>query len=121
MKTFVANEKTKAPAVRKAGLHVHRPMGPQRQAEQLTIRRILRPDQAGIEEIEGKQEQESPHAVADLPAPAREPDTSLDPGLVAWAIVGIGTVANIGRELDLFSSRTRKRLVQEVGRALLGA
>ena len=42
-----------------------------------------------------------------------------DPGLVAWAIVGLGTVANIGRELGLLSARARKRLVGEVGRALL--
>ena len=44
----------------------------------------------------------------------------VDPGMVAWAIVGLGTVANIGRELGLFSARTRQRLVGEVGRALLG-
>ena len=36
-----------------------------------------------------------------------------------WAIVGLGTVANIGRELGLLSARARKRLVGEVGRALL--
>jgi AcrR family transcriptional regulator len=45
---------------------------------------------------------------------------AIDPALVAWAIVGLGTVANIGRELDLLPARTRKRLVGEVGRALLG-
>ena len=43
-----------------------------------------------------------------------------DPALVAWAIVGLGTVANIGRELGLLSARARRRLVGEVGRALLG-
>jgi len=43
----------------------------------------------------------------------------LDPTLLAWAIIGIGTVANIGRELNLFSARTRKRLVGEIGRSLL--
>ncbi len=43
-----------------------------------------------------------------------------DPTLVAWAIVGLGTVANIGRELGLLSARARRRLVGEVGRALLG-
>ncbi len=43
-----------------------------------------------------------------------------DPALVAWAIVGLGTVANIGRELGLLSASARKRLVGEVGRALLG-
>lgn len=45
---------------------------------------------------------------------------SSDAALVAWAIVGLGTVANIGRELGLLSSRARKRLVGEVGRVLLG-
>ena len=44
----------------------------------------------------------------------------VEPALVAWAIVGLGTVANIGRELGLLSAPTRKLLVGEVGRALLG-
>lgn len=39
---------------------------------------------------------------------------------VAWAIVGLGTVANIGRELGLFGARARRSLVGEVGRTLLG-
>ena len=42
-----------------------------------------------------------------------------DPGLIAWAIIGLGTVANIGRELGLISARNRERLVGELGRALL--
>ena len=46
--------------------------------------------------------------------------TSIDSAVVAWAIVGLGTVVNIGRELGLLSARTRKRLLLEVGRALLG-
>lgn len=45
---------------------------------------------------------------------------STDPNLVAWAIVGLGTVANIGRELELFPATARKRLVADIGRALLG-
>ena len=45
---------------------------------------------------------------------------SIDPALVAWAIVGLGTVANIGRELGLLGVDARKRLVGEVGRELLG-
>lgn len=45
---------------------------------------------------------------------------STDPALVAWAIVGLGTVANIGRELGLLSAGARQRLVAEIGRALLG-
>lgn len=46
-------------------------------------------------------------------------DGGEDAALVAWAILGLGTVANIGRELDLLSPRARKRLVGEIGRALL--
>lgn len=45
---------------------------------------------------------------------------STDPTLVAWAIVGLGSVANIGRELGLLSTRARKQLFGEIGRALLG-
>ncbi len=43
-----------------------------------------------------------------------------DPDLVAWAILGLGTVANIGRELGLLSAGSRKLLVGKVGHALLG-
>lgn len=44
---------------------------------------------------------------------------SADAGLAAWAIVGLGTVANIARELELLSPRARKRLMEQVGRALI--
>lgn len=37
----------------------------------------------------------------------------------AWAFVGLGTVANIGRELGLLTDRQRKRLIADVGRVLL--
>jgi AcrR family transcriptional regulator len=37
----------------------------------------------------------------------------------AWAIVGLGTVANITRELGLISGRRRQRLFAEAGRVLL--
>jgi AcrR family transcriptional regulator len=39
--------------------------------------------------------------------------------LAAWAIVGLGTVVNIGRELQMFDDRQRKRLIAEVGRRFL--
>jgi AcrR family transcriptional regulator len=39
--------------------------------------------------------------------------------LAAWAIVGLGTVANIGRELGLFPEPQRRRLLRQVGQALL--
>jgi AcrR family transcriptional regulator len=44
-----------------------------------------------------------------------EPDAEL----VAWAIVGLGTVATVGREVDLFPARLRARLIEEAGRLLL--
>ena len=44
----------------------------------------------------------------------------LDPALAAWAIVGLGTVANIGRELELIGARDRARLLGEIGRHLIG-
>lgn len=46
---------------------------------------------------------------------------ALDPALAAWALVGVGTVVNLGRELGLLSPRQRRRLLTEVGRLLLDA
>jgi len=43
----------------------------------------------------------------------------LEPALAAWAIVGLGTVANVGRELELLGPRERARLFARVGRQLL--
>lgn len=43
----------------------------------------------------------------------------LPPALVAWAIVGLGTVANIGRELGVLDERFRARLLAEAGARLL--
>jgi AcrR family transcriptional regulator len=37
----------------------------------------------------------------------------------AWAIIGLGTIASIGREFELLSSAERERLIQQVGRILL--
>lgn len=42
-----------------------------------------------------------------------------DAALAAWAVVGLGTVANIGRELGLLSDARRRRLFAEIGRLLL--
>lgn len=42
-----------------------------------------------------------------------------DPALAAWALVGLGTVANIGRELGLLNDRQRRRLMVEIGQVLL--
>ena len=42
-----------------------------------------------------------------------------DSNLVGWAVIGLGTVASITRELGLISDRQRCRLIAESGRALL--
>lgn len=39
--------------------------------------------------------------------------------LAAWAVIGLGTVANIGKELGLLSDRERSRLILEIGTLLL--
>ena len=39
----------------------------------------------------------------------------------AWAVIGLGTVANIGRELGLMDESDRKRLMEQAGRCLLDA
>lgn len=44
---------------------------------------------------------------------------STDASLVGWAVIGLGTVASITRELGLVSDRQRRRLLAEVGRDLL--
>jgi AcrR family transcriptional regulator len=46
-------------------------------------------------------------------------EVSPDAALSAWAIVGLGNVANISRELGLLTDRGRKRLFAHVGRLLL--
>ncbi len=48
-----------------------------------------------------------------------EEKTSLDATLTAWAVIGLGTVASIGRELALVSDRQRRRLLSDGGRVLL--
>jgi AcrR family transcriptional regulator len=42
-----------------------------------------------------------------------------DADLSAWALVGLGTVSNISRELGLLSEPRRKKLFHEIGRLLL--
>jgi AcrR family transcriptional regulator len=43
-----------------------------------------------------------------------------DAEMAAWAVVGLGTVANISRELGLVTDAQRQRLIGRIGRALLG-
>jgi AcrR family transcriptional regulator len=43
----------------------------------------------------------------------------LDPVFAAWAFIGLGTVANIGRELKILGGESRVRFFSEVGRRLL--
>ena len=41
--------------------------------------------------------------------------------LSAWAMLGLGTTVNIGRELDLLTAKERSELLRSVGRHLLGS
>ena len=50
----------------------------------------------------------------------RRADGDLDAALLAWAIIGLGTISSIGRELGLFSAHGRQRMFGDVGRILLG-
>ena len=47
-------------------------------------------------------------------------DDRPEAALAAWAVIGLATVANIGRELDLLNDGHRRRFMGEVGRGLLG-
>ena len=42
------------------------------------------------------------------------------PELAAWAVIGMGTVSSIGRELAILSPAQRRHLWDEIGPALLG-
>jgi len=43
----------------------------------------------------------------------------LEGAVAAWAFVGLGMMSNIGRELDLLSSKQRMKLISDIGRLLL--
>lgn len=38
---------------------------------------------------------------------------------IAWAMIGVGTIVNVGRELGMLNDSERKRLIGDVGRELL--
>ena len=62
------------------------------------------------------------HAFACTQLGARQGAKSgLEPKLAAWAILGLGTVVNIGRELELMSAADQQRLFTQAGRRLLGS
>jgi AcrR family transcriptional regulator len=49
------------------------------------------------------------------------PNAALPPAeLSAWALIGLGTVVNLGRELELLPKGRRADLLRQVGRQLLG-
>jgi hypothetical protein len=41
------------------------------------------------------------------------------PDLAAWAIVGLGTIANIGRDVGFLSAAERRKMIAAAGRMLL--
>ena len=44
----------------------------------------------------------------------------VDAALAAWTFIGLGTVFTLGKELEIMGTRTRKRLMGEIGEMLLG-
>jgi AcrR family transcriptional regulator len=50
---------------------------------------------------------------------ARGLRAGLDPDAAAWAVLGLGTISSIGREVGLLSGGTRRTLLLNVGRVLL--
>lgn len=49
---------------------------------------------------------------------ANAPHDRLDADLAAWAILGLGTMANLGRELSLLDAEDRRELLSQTGRLL---
>ncbi len=43
----------------------------------------------------------------------------VQPDLAAWVIIGLGTIANIGRDVGFLSAGERRRTIAEAGRLLL--
>lgn len=62
------------------------------------------------------------HRIADLVAAHRGRRRSIlpPPDLAAWALLGLGTATNLGRELGLLGPAARSRLFAAIGRHLLG-
>ena len=50
----------------------------------------------------------------------RSTGAGVDAAWLAWAIIGLGTVSSIGRELGLFSEHGRQCMFAAIGRSLLG-
>ena len=50
---------------------------------------------------------------------ARRVRGGLSPDAAAWAILGLGTIASIGRELGLLTTTARRELLAGIGRALI--
>jgi AcrR family transcriptional regulator len=46
---------------------------------------------------------------------------AIDPALAAWALIGVGTIVTIGKEIGLLGARTRARLLREAGGLLLAS
>lgn len=51
--------------------------------------------------------------------PGRDGAPFLRPAQAAWAFLGLGTISNIVRDLEIMSARDRERLFREAGRFLL--
>lgn len=50
---------------------------------------------------------------------ARGIRAGIDPGAAAWAVLGLGTMSSIGREVGILPAGARRKLLSDVGRTLL--
>ncbi len=86
---------------------------------------VAAPPATGRDERDAATSQRDPHSAAErreatVTSSSPAESDRADSALRAWAIIGLGTVANIGRELGLLGPRERQRLFREVGRILVG-
>lgn len=54
-----------------------------------------------------------------LDSEAGKQPATIDSCLAAWAIIGLGTMANIGRDLKFLSAQERRRLIGAVGHLVM--
>lgn len=59
------------------------------------------------------------HELVSAQIASRPRSSPVDPTTAAWAVLGIGTMANIGRELGLADDPARRRLFEDAARRLV--
>ena len=64
-------------------------------------------------------EQVKSHRAAQRKTPADRNDRFCDPSQAAWALVGLGTILDVAKELKLMTAAQQQRLMLNAGRLLL--